>query len=502
MSVATPPIAAAPVSAHRLMVNGAQVEVIAPGGRRLLDVLRRDLGLTGTKEGCGEGECGACSVLLDGELVASCLVPIAQAAGREVLTVEGLGVEAVTGGSGGTSAAAPAIGPTAPRLDPLQAAFLDAGAVQCGMCTPGMLLAARAFLASGEAPTDEAIRAAIAGNLCRCTGYTKIIDAIRAVAGHGNDPSGGSRPPAPPPSSRRALPGPVIAPTGAPDVVVPRSLDDALRLVAEGCRPIAGGTDLLVSLAVGLPAAGQPFVDLGRLAELRAIRRDADTLVVGALATYTDLVRSEAVAAALPVLAEAAASVGAPQIRNRGTIGGNIATASPAGDLLPVLLATDAGLVLRSLRGERVVPAARFFTGYRRTARKPDELLTAVRFPIVASRLVRFRKVGTRRAQAISKVAIAVAWRPEAATSAWTEVRVAYGSVAEVPLRARRAEAVLEGSVPSVELAERAAAAAEADVRPIDDVRSTAVYRRAVSGRILRRIVLDAVVAIGADSTR
>lgn len=499
MTVLPPPFAAAPVSAHRLTVNGAPVEVVAPGGRRLLDVLRRDLGLTGTKEGCGEGECGACSVLLDGELVASCLVPIAQAAGREVLTVEGLGVEAAAPASGTSSAA-----PLPPHLDPLQAAFLEAGAVQCGICTPGMLLAARAFLASGEAATDEAIRGAIAGNLCRCTGYTKTIDAIRtAAAADGHDLSAaGGRPPASPAAPRPALPGPVVAPTDAPDVVVPRSLDEALRLAAEGCRPIAGGTDLLVSLAAGMPAAGQPFVDLSRLADLRAIGRDADTLVVGALATYTDIVRSEAVAATLPVLAEAAASVGAPQIRNRGTIGGNIATASPAGDLLPVLLACDAQLVLHSIRGERVVPAARFFTGYRRTARRPDELVTAIRFPIVASRRVRFRKVGTRRAQAISKVAIAVAWRPEPATGAWTGVRVAYGSVAEVPLRAARAEAVLDGSVPSVALAERAAEAAEADVRPIDDIRSTAAYRRTVSGRILRRIVLDAVKGLDADSPR
>jgi carbon-monoxide dehydrogenase small subunit len=148
---------------YRLMVNGEEVALDVPGMRRLLDALREDLGLTGTKEGCGEGECGACSVLVDGEVVDSCLVPVCQVDGATVLTVEGL---------------APA-----GSLDRLQQAFLETGGAQCGICTPGMLIAARAFLDHGGEPVDEDIREAIAGNLCRCTGYTKIIDAIATAAG-------------------------------------------------------------------------------------------------------------------------------------------------------------------------------------------------------------------------------------------------------------------------------------------------------------------------------
>jgi aerobic carbon-monoxide dehydrogenase small subunit len=144
-------------------VNDAPVEIEATGSRRLLDVLREDLALTGTKEGCGEGECGACSVLLDGVVVDACLVPVSQAHGAHVRTVEGL--------------AAPG------TLGVLQQAFLETGGAQCGICTPGMLVAGEAFLASGADPTDENIREAIAGNLCRCTGYTKIIEAI-ALAAH------------------------------------------------------------------------------------------------------------------------------------------------------------------------------------------------------------------------------------------------------------------------------------------------------------------------------
>jgi carbon-monoxide dehydrogenase small subunit len=157
------------VTRYRLAVNGTPAEVDVPGMRRLLDVLREDLALTGTKEGCGEGECGACTVLVDGAPVDSCLVPICQVAGTEVRTVEGL--------------AAPAQDPPEPAaLEPLQVAFLQAGGAQCGICTPGMLMAARAYLDAGGGPDGDDIREAIAGNLCRCTGYTKIIDAIALAA--------------------------------------------------------------------------------------------------------------------------------------------------------------------------------------------------------------------------------------------------------------------------------------------------------------------------------
>jgi carbon-monoxide dehydrogenase small subunit len=147
---------------YRFFVNGDPVEVEVPGMRRLLDVLREDLGLTGTKEGCGEGECGACSVLLDGAVVDSCLVPVCQASGTSVRTVEGMA--------------------DGEQLNDLQAAFLEAGGAQCGICTPGMLMAAEAYLAAGGSKDEESIREAIAGNLCRCTGYTKIIDAIALAA--------------------------------------------------------------------------------------------------------------------------------------------------------------------------------------------------------------------------------------------------------------------------------------------------------------------------------
>jgi carbon-monoxide dehydrogenase small subunit len=144
----------------RLTLNGKAVSLDVSGSRRLLDVLREDLGLTGTKEGCGEGECGACSVLIDGQVVDSCLVAAGQVDGREVITVEGLA-------DGG-------------RLTALQQAFIERGAAQCGICTPGMLLAAHALLEATPRPSEDDVRVGLAGNLCRCTGYTKIIDAVLA----------------------------------------------------------------------------------------------------------------------------------------------------------------------------------------------------------------------------------------------------------------------------------------------------------------------------------
>jgi len=147
----------------RMKVNGEAVSVRARGEWSLLRVLREELGLVGAKEGCGAGECGACTVLVDGKAVNACLFPALEAEGRSVLTIEGL---AVPGG----------------RLHPIQQAFVEHGAIQCGFCTPGMVLSAKALLDRSPDPDDAAIKTALAGNICRCTGYTQILEAVRAAA--------------------------------------------------------------------------------------------------------------------------------------------------------------------------------------------------------------------------------------------------------------------------------------------------------------------------------
>ena len=254
----------------------------------------------------------------------------------------------------------------------------------------------------------------------------------------------------------------------------PKSLADAVHIyrTTPGCRPLAGGTDLMVMLhARALRPEPEAVLDLWSLAELKGVRRAGDMVEIGAAESYTGIIASRDVQQHLPALAAAARTIGAAQIQNRGTLGGNLANASPAGDTLPVLLAYDAVVVT----DRRSIAIDKFFTGYRKTALQPDELITAVRFPL--GRRVGFRKVGTRAAQAISKVVIAVSRHPGG-------VRIAIGSVAEVPLRARRAEAALERND-----IEGAIAAVAEDIRPIDDVRSTAAYRRAVTQNVLRELL-------------
>jgi xanthine dehydrogenase small subunit len=253
----------------------------------------------------------------------------------------------------------------------------------------------------------------------------------------------------------------------------PRTLAEAVRMYGEteSCRLLAGGTDLMVMVhARSLRPAPRALLDLWSLKELKGIRRSNAHLEIGAAEPYTGIIRSPLVQEHAPSLARVSRTIGAAQIQNRGTLGGNLANASPAGDTLPVLLACDAVVVT----DRRTIPVAQFFTGYRTTALEANELIVAVRIP-VDGRVVRFRKIGTRAAQAISKVIIAVCAKP---------ARVAIGSVAEVPLRAPNAEAALARGD-----RDGAVAALASDIRPIDDVRSTAAYRMTVTQNVLRDLL-------------
>jgi xanthine dehydrogenase small subunit len=277
-----------------------------------------------------------------------------------------------------------------------------------------------------------------------------------------------------------------------PPIESPRSLFEAYELLAAApTRPIAGGTDVMVAITGELGTIPQRMLDLSRLEELRGISLEQGALLLGARTTYTEIRRSTLCREHLPALVEAAATIGAAQIQNRGTIGGNLANASPAGDTLPILLAADAAILIGGQRGERELAVADFFLDYRKTALAPDELILQVLIPLARGRSLRFRKVGTRRAQAISKVVMALAWQ-DLGSAGWRDVRVALGSVAATPIRAAATEAVLEGARPTPEVADRAAETLAGELQPIDDVRSTADYRRMVSARILHRLLRDA----------
>jgi xanthine dehydrogenase small subunit len=272
----------------------------------------------------------------------------------------------------------------------------------------------------------------------------------------------------------------------------PRSLAEALTMLRdEGpLVPMAGCTDLYVSLNFGTLTETR-FLNLWGLDALRKIELRGDRLTIGALATHSDLIRSPLVRKRIPILAAAAREVGGVQIQNRGTLGGNVANASPAGDTLPVLAVADAVVVLRSAGGIRRVPFASFYTAYRQTVRRPDELITAFEIPAMAGAQW-FRKVGTRAAQAISKIVIAgVAPSPARRTAvsarADNEVRIAIGSVAPTVVRARRTEAALAGGAPL----EQAQQILVDEIAPIDDIRSTAEYRRRIAANLLARFWAD-----------
>ena len=278
-----------------------------------------------------------------------------------------------------------------------------------------------------------------------------------------------------------------------PPVASPRTLAEAYAALAEQPhRQVAGGTDLLVQITGELGDPPERVLDIWHLDELRGIRVESNSLVLGALTTYAELRRSPLIAEFLPAFAEAAATIGAAQIQNRGTIGGNVMNASPAGDMLPLLLATDAQLVAGTGNGERWIPVREFWPAYRRTAIEPTELLLRVSIPLVEGRQLRYRKVGTRRAQAISKVVMALAWQATGAPgTTWSNVHLALGSVAATPIRAPATEAVLEGVAPTEATADRAASTLASEIEPIDDVRSSADYRRAVAARVLHRLIRD-----------
>jgi CO/xanthine dehydrogenase FAD-binding subunit len=262
-------------------------------------------------------------------------------------------------------------------------------------------------------------------------------------------------------------------------VVRPRTLRAALLALRDdpSLIPLAGATDLYVALNFGTLPGGR-FVDLGPIRALQRITMRGEVISIGAAATYSGIIASRLVRARCPMLVAASREVGGVQIQNRGTLGGNIANASPAADTLPVLAAADAVVVLASARGERRVPVTGFYTGYRKSVRTPDELIVAVEIPRREGQQF-FRKVGTRAAQAIAKVVIGAIRAPTPS--------IAFGSVAPTVIRASRTEAALAGGS-SIDDAIRVL---DTEIRPIDDVRSTEAYRRAVAGNLMRQFWAD-----------
>lgn len=271
----------------------------------------------------------------------------------------------------------------------------------------------------------------------------------------------------------------------------PGSLQEALEILekyGEDVRPIAGGTDLVLAVRSGALKAGH-IMDITRIPELRTLDLDGDTLIVGAAVTISELLELEVVKERLPALWEAMYWLGSPQIRNVATLVGNICNASPAADTAPPLMIYDARVRILGPGGKRVIPIEEFFVHVKKTVLEPGEMVGFVEIPIKEGFRSRFRKIGKRRAEVLSIVNAAVGFF--FGNGRMEGVRIALGSVAPTPIRARTAEAVLEGKEPSMELVEEAASRAREETRPISDVRASAEYRREMSFVLVRRLILD-----------
>jgi xanthine dehydrogenase small subunit len=495
--------------AARITVNGKETSISpAAPHTTVLDFLR-DRGLTGTKEGCAEGECGACSVLVarpgvnkptDWVAVNACLVPVAALDGQEVVTSEGLAIPGEPG--------------TAPTLHPVQREMAVRGGSQCGYCTPGFICsmaseyyrpdrcahADSAGNADSDGPADSADGAdaehgpngfdlhALSGNLCRCTGYRPIRDAAYAVGTPTeNDPLAQRREQSPPEA---------VATEYSQDGSVflrPGTLADAVRLLRE--RPdavvVAGSTDWGVEVNIRSRRANC-VVAIDRLPELRELRVESDHVEIGAAQTLTEIERR--LDGSVPLLAELFPQFASRLIRNSATLGGNLGTGSPIGDSPPVLLALEASLVLADADGEREVPLADYFTGYRKSVRRPGELIRAVRIPLPLSPVVAFHKIAKRRFDDISSVAVAFALDIE--DGIVRKARIGLGGVAATPIRALAAEAALEGKPWAAETVEAAAQVLQAQGTPMSDHRASADYRSAMLGQSLKKLYAQTPEAV------
>ncbi len=376
------------------------------------------------------------------------------------------------------------------RPDPLETAFLDEGAVQCGFCIPGMVMAARSLLDRNPHPSRGEIREGLAGNLCRCTGYERIIRAVERAAGTASErvaerTAGAARDARGASDSQAAPHQPTLS-------FSPRRLHEALAILHEredSIRIIAGATDLLTGIKLGLEHPGV-VLDIGRIDSLRGISRKNGAIEIGAMTTLAEIASDPLIARSLPMLARAAHLFGAVAIQNRATIGGNLMSASPAADSPPALAALDATAVLASAEGEREVPIRSFFPAYRRTERRPGEILTRVRSPRPVRRdapgvLQGRNPPGAVDRQGFSGMPGAIGSRQESsAMSGWLR-----GAWDPCSIILEQTEQLLEGRKPSRNLAAEAAEAASREVRPIDDIRSTEIYRRTIAGRLLRRFL-------------
>jgi xanthine dehydrogenase small subunit len=481
-----------------VMVNGEPRPVVGVEPHvTALDWLR-DQGLTGAKEGCAEGECGACSVLVarpDGAdrsrwtALNACLVPVLALDGQELVTAEGLGKPGA--------------------LHPVQREMACRGGSQCGYCTPGFICSMAAeYYRPDRTPADPSSNGeragdhehgpngfdlhALSGNLCRCTGYRPIRDAAYALGAPPEDDAFAQRCAAPSAATRATR-----VRVGDAEFVRPADLAGALALLAE--RPdatvIAGCTDWGVE--VNIRGARAPFVvAVDGLPELRTFEVGPSEIEIGAALTLSEAERL--LDGRIPLLDQLWPQFASRLIRNGATLGGNLGTASPVGDAPPVLLALEATIVLAGPGGDREVPLADYFTGYRQTVKQQGELIRAVRIPLPLTPTVAFHKIAKRRFDDISSAAVAFAAEVVAGTV--ERVAIGLGGVAATPLRATATEDALRGRPWTAGTVREAAAVLGREGTPIDDHRASAAFRAAMLEQSLLKFYAESGVPEGVSS--
>ena len=385
------------------ILNDKEISYSGNPSVRLLDWLRSDIKLTGTKCGCKEGECGACAVIIDGKLLNSCLVAMGSLCGANVLTIEGFS--------------------STKMFAVLDEAYASVSAVQCGFCIPGMIMASGCLLANNPNPTEEEIRTGISGNLCRCTGYNSIVKAIVIAAEniHANDQSIPQKPAEP--QDVREL--------------APRSLKEALILRKnETLIPYSGGTDIMVSGA----CAESDYMFIGNVIEMQQITSDDKYIRFGAACKFSQVIEHPLTPA---ILRDACLQIAAPAIRNAGSIGGNIANGSAKADSALVFMVTDSLLRLASADNERILPIKDFYLGRSKTALAADELIVEILMPKNGLDNYYYKKVGARNALAISRTSFAGILDVE--NGIIKNCAVAFGAVKDVIIRLSEIDAMLIG---------------------------------------------------------